>query len=74
VAGPRWRWYRHARIPARPHDGQPLVSRDARADRAELQEKDVDVDGELMGGEGTVLTLFFFRDHEANQLMIVEAQ
>jgi hypothetical protein len=34
----------------------------------------VDVDAELMGGDGTVPPLFFFRDLDGNQLMIVEAQ
>jgi catechol 2,3-dioxygenase-like lactoylglutathione lyase family enzyme len=52
--------------------GIALESPDARADYAELKENDVDVDEELMGGDGTVPLLFFFRDHDANQLMIVE--
>lgn len=52
--------------------GIALVSADPRADYAELKEKDVDVDAEMMGGDGTVPLLFFFRDHDANQLMIVE--
>jgi catechol 2,3-dioxygenase-like lactoylglutathione lyase family enzyme len=54
--------------------GIALESPDARADHAELKENDVDVDEELMGGDGTVPLLFFFRDHDANQLMIVEGQ
>jgi catechol 2,3-dioxygenase-like lactoylglutathione lyase family enzyme len=54
--------------------GIALESPDPRADHAELKEKNVDVDAELMGGDGTVPLLFFFRDHDANQLMIVEAQ
>jgi catechol 2,3-dioxygenase-like lactoylglutathione lyase family enzyme len=54
--------------------GVALESPDARADHAELQGKDVDVDGELMGGDGTVPLLFFFSDQDGNQLMIVEAQ
>jgi len=33
----------------------------------------VDVDGELMGGEGAVPKMFFFRDHDGNQLMVVES-
>jgi catechol 2,3-dioxygenase-like lactoylglutathione lyase family enzyme len=52
--------------------GIALESADPRADHAELKEKGVDVDAELMGGDGTVPLLFFFRDHDANQLMIVE--
>jgi catechol 2,3-dioxygenase-like lactoylglutathione lyase family enzyme len=54
--------------------GIALTSPDPRADHAELKAKDVDVDEELMGGDGTVPLLFFFRDHDANQLMVVEAQ
>ena len=54
--------------------GVALESPDPRADHAELQGRDVDVDGELMGGDGTVPLLFFFRDQDGNQLMIVEAQ
>jgi catechol 2,3-dioxygenase-like lactoylglutathione lyase family enzyme len=54
--------------------GVALVSRDPRADHAEMQGKNVDVDGQLMGGDGTVPILFFFRDHDGNQLMIVEEQ
>jgi hypothetical protein len=29
---------------------------------------------QLMGGDGTVPLMFFFRDHDGNQLMIVQAQ
>jgi catechol 2,3-dioxygenase-like lactoylglutathione lyase family enzyme len=54
--------------------GIALVSSDPRADHAEMQGNDVDVDGEIMGGDGTVPLLFFFRDQDGNQLMIVEAQ
>lgn len=54
--------------------GIALESPDPRADHAELQSKGVDVDAELMGGDGTVPLLFFFRDNNANQIMIVEAQ
>jgi catechol 2,3-dioxygenase-like lactoylglutathione lyase family enzyme len=54
--------------------GRALESSDPRADHAELQAKGVDVDGDLMGGDGTVPLLFFFRDRDGNQLMIVEAQ
>ena len=54
--------------------GIALATSDARAVHAELTEKGVDVDAELMGGDGTVPALFFFRDHDANQLMIVEGQ
>jgi catechol 2,3-dioxygenase-like lactoylglutathione lyase family enzyme len=54
--------------------GIALESPDARADHAELQSQGVDVDAELLGGDGTVPLLFFFRDHDANQLMLVERQ
>jgi catechol 2,3-dioxygenase-like lactoylglutathione lyase family enzyme len=54
--------------------GIALESSDARADHAELKGKGVDVDEELMGGDGTVPLLFLFRDHDANHLMIVQAQ
>ncbi len=52
--------------------GVSLGSSDPRGDHAELAAKGVDVDTELMGGDGTVPLLFFFRDHDKNQLMIVE--
>jgi catechol 2,3-dioxygenase-like lactoylglutathione lyase family enzyme len=54
--------------------GIALESADPRADRDELAAKGVDVDAELMGGDGTVPLLFFFRDQDANHLMVVEAQ
>jgi len=54
--------------------GIALESPDPRADHAELKKLDVDVDAELMGGDGTVPLLFFFRDNNKNQLMIVEGQ
>jgi catechol 2,3-dioxygenase-like lactoylglutathione lyase family enzyme len=52
--------------------GISLGSPDPRADYAELAGKGVDVDAELMGGDGGVPVLFFFRDRDKNQLMIVE--
>jgi lactoylglutathione lyase len=54
--------------------GIALVSPDPRAAHTEMLGRGVDVDGELMGGDGTVPLLFFFRDHDRNQLMIVESQ
>jgi lactoylglutathione lyase len=53
--------------------GIALESPDPRADHAELEGKGVDVDPELMGGDGTVPLLFFFRDNDHNTLMIGEA-
>src|SRR3954447_4611494 len=52
--------------------GIALDSSDPRADHAELREKGVDVDAELIGGDGTVPLMFFLRDHEGNHLLIVE--
>jgi catechol 2,3-dioxygenase-like lactoylglutathione lyase family enzyme len=54
--------------------GIALVSADPRADYQELKGNGVDVDAEVMGGDGTVPLLFFFRDNNKNQLMIVEQQ
>jgi catechol 2,3-dioxygenase-like lactoylglutathione lyase family enzyme len=53
--------------------GVALESSDPAADHAELRSKGVDVDPELMGGDGEVPLLFFFRDNNKNQLMIVQA-
>ena len=54
--------------------GIALESPDPQADHAELNGNGVDVDAELMGGDGTVPLLFFFRDNNANQLMVVQEQ
>jgi catechol 2,3-dioxygenase-like lactoylglutathione lyase family enzyme len=54
--------------------GIALESPDPVADHTELRDKGVDVDAELMGGDGGVPLLFFFRDNNKNQLMIVQAQ
>jgi catechol 2,3-dioxygenase-like lactoylglutathione lyase family enzyme len=54
--------------------GIALDTTDARADHDELKANGVDVEAELMGGDGTVPLLSFFRDHDANHLMVVEAQ
>ena len=54
--------------------GIALTSPDPRSDHGELKAKGVDVDEELMGGDGTVPLLFFFRDNNANHLMIVAEQ
>jgi len=54
--------------------GIALTSPDPRADHAELQGAGVDVDGELMGGDGTVPLMFFLRDGDGNQLLIVAQQ
>lgn len=54
--------------------GIALESSDPAADYDELRGKGVDVDPELMGGDGVVPLLFFFRDNNKNHLMIVQAQ
>jgi lactoylglutathione lyase len=53
--------------------GIALATADARAVHEDLTAKGVDVDAETMGGDGTVPLLFFFRDHDANTLMVVES-
>ena len=45
---------------------------DARALHVDLKGKGVDVDEELMGGDGTVPLLFGFRDAEGNNLMVAQ--
>ena len=52
--------------------GIALTSSDPKADHDELKQKGVQVDEELMGGDGTVPLLFMFRDADGNGLMIVE--
>jgi catechol 2,3-dioxygenase-like lactoylglutathione lyase family enzyme len=54
--------------------GVALESADPAADHAELRDRGVDVDAELMGCDGMFPLLFFFRDHDGNQLMVVQAQ
>jgi catechol 2,3-dioxygenase-like lactoylglutathione lyase family enzyme len=54
--------------------GIALESSDPRSDHDELRSQGVDVDAELMGGDGTVPLLFFFRDLDGNQLMVVQGQ
>jgi len=48
-------------------------SADPRADHDELAAKGVDVDADMMGGGGVPL-MFFFRDNNKNQLMVVQEQ
>jgi len=52
--------------------GIALTSLDPRADHEELKGQGVDVDQELIGGDGTVPLLFMFRDGDGNQLVLVE--
>jgi catechol 2,3-dioxygenase-like lactoylglutathione lyase family enzyme len=53
--------------------GIALETVDARAAREDLKSRGVDVDAEVMGGDGTVPALFWFRDQDANTLMVVQA-
>ena len=53
--------------------GIALDTADARAAYDDLKAQGVDVDAELMGGDGVVPALFFFRDQDGNSLMIVES-
>jgi len=52
--------------------GIALETSDARAAHEELKGRGIDVDADLMGGDGTVPLLFGFRDGDGNGLMIVE--
>jgi len=67
-----------ALVPATDHyaagrmTGIALGSSNPRGDHEGLRAKRVDVDAALMGGDGVVPLLFFFRDVDANQLMVVE--
>jgi catechol 2,3-dioxygenase-like lactoylglutathione lyase family enzyme len=52
--------------------GIALETSDARAAHEELKGQGIDVDADLMGGDGTVPLLFGFRDGDGNGLMVVE--
>jgi catechol 2,3-dioxygenase-like lactoylglutathione lyase family enzyme len=54
------------------HTGLALDTSDARAARDALAADGVELDGELMGGDGTVPLLFSIKDQDGNSLMIVE--
>ena len=56
------------------HTGLALDTKDARAARDALASGGVELDGELMGGDGTVPLLFSIKDQDGNSLMIVEVQ
>jgi catechol 2,3-dioxygenase-like lactoylglutathione lyase family enzyme len=58
-----------------PHrTGIAISTEDARADHEELKANGVDVDDDLMGGDGVVPLMFGLRDPDGNNLMIVESQ
>lgn len=49
-----------------------LDVKDVRAAHEEFKAKGVDVDEQMMGGDGTVPPMFFFRDADGNTLLLVE--
>jgi catechol 2,3-dioxygenase-like lactoylglutathione lyase family enzyme len=52
--------------------GIALETGDASGTREELAAAGVDVDGAIMGGDGTVPPMFFMRDQDENSLLIVQ--
>ena len=52
--------------------GIALETGDAAGTREDLAAAGVDVDGAIMGGDGTVPPMFFMRDQDANSLLIVQ--
>jgi catechol 2,3-dioxygenase-like lactoylglutathione lyase family enzyme len=52
--------------------GISLSTSDARAERERLEADGVELDGDIMGGDGTVPLLFSIKDQDGNGLMIVE--
>lgn len=52
--------------------GISLSSSDVKAAHAALAAAGVDVDEQLMGGDGTTPLMFFFRDGDKNHLLLVE--
>ena len=52
--------------------GIGFETEDARALHDELKGKGVDVDEQLMGGDGTVPLLFGFRDGDGNNVMVAQ--
>ena len=70
-AAPRSRSCRHtATIPPAATRASRSGADDVRMAHAEMEEMGVDVDAEIMGG-GEVPSFFWFRDRDANTLMIV---
>ena len=61
-------------FPAGRMTGIALDSADPKGDHAALSAAGVDVDGELVGGDGVVPLMFFFRDGDGNHLLLVEEQ
>ncbi len=52
--------------------GIALETGDAAGTRDELAAAGVDVDGAIIGGDGTVPPMFFMRDQDENSLLIVQ--
>lgn len=52
--------------------GIALETGDAEGTREELAAAGVDVDGAIMGGDGTVPPMFFMRDQDQNSLLVVQ--
>jgi lactoylglutathione lyase len=52
--------------------GISLSSTDPKGDRQELASNGVELDGDMMGGDGTVPLLFSIKDQDGNSLMIVQ--
>ena len=52
--------------------GIALTTDDVEGAHADLRERGVDVDDEVMGGDGTVPPMFFFRDQDGNHLLLVK--
>jgi catechol 2,3-dioxygenase-like lactoylglutathione lyase family enzyme len=56
------------------HTGVGFETDDARALYDEFTAKGIAIDGEIMGGDGTVPPLFFFKDGDGNTLLVAEVQ
>ena len=54
--------------------GIALETGDAAGAREELAGAGVDVDGALIGGDGTVPPMFFMRDQDGNSLLVVQGR
>lgn len=52
--------------------GIAFETADAHETHEKLRAKGVDVEEHLLGGDGTVPLMFFFRDHDGNTLLVVQ--
>jgi catechol 2,3-dioxygenase-like lactoylglutathione lyase family enzyme len=55
------------------HTGIGFVTDDVRAAHADLKDRGVDVDEEIMPGGGPVPAMFWFRDPDANIYLLVQS-